>query len=269
MDGMEGLFTGGHWQSQALLVGLSTTRIAVAFMLMPLFTNDVVPALVRNAMFVSLAVLSLAMQPAVDTASFTSVDWLRMAGKEAFVGTAIGLMFGSVLWAFEIAGQVIDLKTGASMAQVVDPMSGHQTPLTGAFLSRLASFVFMFSGGFLLLVGLLLQSYAVWPVAAWLPPLKAGGVTLLEAEFGRLMTLGLLISAPMLVVLYLIEGVLGLVNRFAQQLNVFSLSSSIKVLAANAMLLMTLGSFIQLLLDDIAERPGVVMRTLKALFGGG
>ena len=265
---MEALFTAGHWQQQALLLGLSTLRIAVAFLLLPLFTNDLVPALVRNAIFLALAALSLALQPAVDVAALSTLDWLRLAGKEVLLGAAVGVMFGSVLWAFEIAGQVIDLKTGASMAQVLDPLSGHQTPLTGAFLSRLAGFVFMASGGFALLVGLLLQTYALWPVAAPLPAFKAGGVTLFEAEFGRLMTLGLLLAAPMLVVLYLIDGVFGLVNRFAQQLNVSAMSGSIKVLAANAMLLLTLASFIQLLLDEIAARPAIVLRTLKALFGG-
>jgi type III secretion protein T len=67
-------------------------------------------------------------------------------------------------------------------------------------------------------------------------------------------------------VLYLIEGVLGLVNRYAQQLNVFSLSNSLKVLAANALLMLTLTSFVQLLIDDLDARPAVVLRTLKAMF---
>ncbi len=226
-----------------------------------------VPPLVRNAIFIARAVLTLALQPAVDLSNWGSTDWLRLFAKEALLGGAIGLLFGSVLWAFEIAGQVIDLKTGASMAQVLDPLSGHQTPLTGAFLARLAGFVFMFSGGFLLLVTLVLESYAVWPVGAPLPAFKTAGASVFEAELSRLMLLGLLISAPFLVVLYLIEGVLGLVNRFAQQLNVFALSSALKVLAANAMLMLMLATLVQLLLDDIAARPAAVMRSLKALFG--
>lgn len=265
---MEGLFTSGHWTALALLLGLSTTRVAAAFLLLPLFTPELVPPLVRNALFVALALLSLALQPAVDASAFTAADWLRLFAKEVFVGLAVGLLFGSVLWAFEVAGQVIDLKTGASMAQVVDPLSGHQTPLTGAFLSRLAGFVFMFSGGFLLLVGVLLQSYALWPVGQAMPVLQPAGAGLFEAELGRLMTLALLITAPFLVVLYLIEGVLGLVNRFAQQLNVFALSNALKVLAADALLLLLLSSLVQLLVDDVATRPAAVLRALKALLGG-
>jgi type III secretion protein T len=262
---MEGLFA-TSWSDQALLIGLSSTRVATAFLLLPVFSTDLVPAMVRNAIFLALAALSVALQPRVDVSGFLTADWLRLFGKEVLLGAVIGLLFGSVLWAFEIAGQIIDMKTGASMAQVLDPLSGHQTPLTGSFLSRLAGWVFMAGGGFLLLVGLLLQSYALWPVAATLPPLKLESVRFVELAFGRLATLGVLISAPFLVVLYLIEGVLGLVNRYAQQLNVFSLSNSLKVLAANALLMLTLTSFVQLLIDDLDARPAVVLRTLKAMF---
>jgi type III secretion protein T len=262
---MDALANVGLWSSQILLAGLSTTRIAVAFLLLPLFTPDTMPALVRNAVFLALGGLSIALQPAVDARHLDALDWLRLFGKEVFLGGAIGLLFGSVLWAFDVAGQIIDMKTGASMAQVVDPLSGHQTPLTAALLTRVASVVFMSSGGFLLLVGLMLQSYVLWPVNAPLPALRPGGVALLEAEFGRLATLGLLISAPSLVVLYLVEGVFGLLNRYAQQLNVFSLSASVKLLAAQALLVLLLSTFAQRLVDDIDARPPVVLRSLKAM----
>lgn len=262
---MEALEHVDLWSSQVLVLGLSATRIAVAFLLLPLFTQDTLPALVRNAVFLALAALSVALQPAVDVAHFHSVDWLRLFGKEVFIGAVIGVLFGAVLWAFDVAGQIIDMKTGASMAQVMDPLSGHQTPLTAALLSHLASMVFMSSGGFLLLVGLMLQSYALWPVGAVLPPPRPDGISLIEAEFGRVATLGLVISAPALVVLYVVEGVFGLVNRYAQQLNVFALSSSIKVLASQALLILLLSTFAQLLVDDIATRPAIVLRSLKAM----
>ena len=262
---MEALEHVDLWSSQVLVLALSATRIAVAFMLLPLFTQETMPALVRNAIFLALAALSVALQPTVDVAHFTSVDWLRLFGKEIFLGAVIGVLFGAVLWAFDVAGQIIDMKSGASMAQVMDPLSGHQTPLTATLLSRLAGMLFMSSGGFLLLVGLMLQSYTLWPVGAMLPPLKPIGMSLIEAEFGRVATLGLVISAPALVVLYVIEGAFGLINRYAQQLNVFAMSSSIKVLASQALLILLLSTFAQLLIDDIASRPPIVLRSLKAM----
>jgi len=259
----------GLWSAQVLLVGLSVTRIAVAFLLLPPFSSDMLPPLVRNALFVALAVLTVAMQPAADVVAFRALDWLRLFGKEIFIGSVIGLLFGAVLWAFEIAGQVIDMKTGAALAQVIDPLSGHQTPLTAALLSRLAMFVFMSSGGFLLLVELLMQSFATWPVTSSVPMPRAGTVVILETGFGRISALGLLVSAPFLVVLYVVEGTFGLVNRYAPQLNVFALSGAIKLLAAQALLAMLLMSLGQLVVDETASTPATVLKALHAILRTG
>lgn len=251
----------------ALLLGLSTTRVAVAFLLVPLFTAELIPALVRNAMFVAIALLSLLMQPAPPPLTLSSWQWITLFAKEAFIGGAIGFLFAGVMWAFEAAGQVIDNKVGTTQAQVQDPLSGHQTSLNGAFFARLASVVFMAGGGFMLMIGTIMESYALWPVRAALPPLAEGGRQIFASEFGRIMVLTVLISAPALVVLYVIDGVLGLINRFAQQLNVFSLSMSLKAVAATWIVLVQVVVLVQLLQDDLLERGGIVIQTLRGLFG--
>jgi len=264
---MEALSLFGPLGDLALLLGLSTMRVAVAFLLVPLFTADLIPALVRNAIFMSLALLSLLLQPSAPPVNLDSWQWITLYAKEAFIGGSIGLLFAGVLWAFEAAGQVIDNKVGATQAQVMDPLSGHQTSLNGAFFARLASWVFMAGGGFMILVGTLIESFSIWPVLSRPPSLVAGGMRVFEAEFGRIMVLTLLVAAPALVLLYLVDGVLGLVNRFAQQLNVFSLSLSLKAVAATWIVWIQVASLVQLLQDDLLSRGGVVLRTLRTLLG--
>jgi type III secretion protein T len=257
----------GPLKETALLLALSATRVAVAFLLVPLFTNELVPAMVRNAMFLAIAMLSLVMQPSSAPLTFSSVQWISIFAKEALIGGVIGFFYSGVMWAFEAAGQVIDTKAGTTQAQVTDPMSGQQTSLNGAFLGRLGSYIFMAGGGFMLLVGTLLESYVLWPVRSTMPNLVAGGTRLFESEFGRIMLLTLLVAAPALVMLYLVEGVLGLINRFAQQLNVFSLSQSLKTVTATWIILVQITTLVQLLQDDLLTRGGVAIRSLRSLFG--
>ena len=266
---MEALALFGSLSDTALLLGLSVTRVAVCFLLVPLFTAEVVPALVRNAMFVALALLALMLQPSAAPVQMTAYQWAGLLAKEAFIGGAIGLLFAGVLWAFEIAGQLIDTKIGATQAQVADPLSGHQTTLNGAFFGRLAAWVFMSAGGFMLLVGVLVESFSRWPVRQPLLGLVAGGVRVFEGELGRIMLLALLVAAPALLLLYVIEGVLGLMNRFAQQLNVFSLAMSLKAVAATLIILAQLTTLIQLLQDDLMARAGVVLEIVRRLVAGG
>ncbi|MFS0737220.1 type III secretion system export apparatus subunit SctT [Sphingomonas sp. 1P06PA] len=252
------------WADQVLLIGVATARIAAAFLLMPLFSTETIPALVRNSIFVAFGLVSLLLQPNMPL-SMAPLDWATMMLKEAFIGLTIGFFFGSVLWAMEAAGQIIDTKIGATMAQVVDPLSGHQTSLNGAFLGRLANVVFVFSGGLMLLVGILMESYAVWPISASLPHLDLRGLALFEQEFGRLMMLATLFAAPVLTVLFMIDAGLGLINRFAQQLNVFALSMSIKSFAATFLILLLLGGFVEALVRDIMSRPAILQGLLRAM----
>ena len=265
---MESLAIFGPLRDSALLLGLSMTRIAVAFLLVPLFTAELIPPMVRNAMFLGIAVLTLALQPS--PGPFVPDTWtlLTLFGKEAFIGCAIGFFFAGVMWAFEAAGQLIDTKVGTSMAQVSDPLSGQQVTLNAALFGRLASWVFMSGGGFMLMIGTILHSYALWPVRAPSPMLAAGGARLFESEFGRIMLLTLLIAAPALVLLHVVEGVLGLINRFAQQLNVFSLSQSIKAVAAAWIVWIQITVMVGFLQEDLLARGGgIVLRTLRTLLG--
>jgi type III secretion protein T len=254
--------------SQALLVGISATRLAVAFLLIPVFAQDTVPPLVRNSIFLTFAIITLALQPALSLAGLDAAGWVRIFIKEAFIGMAIGFFFSTMLWAVEMAGQIIDTKAGTNMAQVVDPLSGHQTSLNGEFLSRLANFIFMFSGGFLLLIGTLLDSYSVWPIASDWPDLRRAGVILFEAEFGRLLILALMFAAPALVILFAVDAGLGLINRYAQQLNVFSLSMAIKAWLSTLIVILMLASIVERLTNEFISRPGEIGSILKRLFGG-
>jgi type III secretion protein T len=224
---------------------------------------------VRNALFVAVALLGLVLQPAAAPLHMNAWQWATLFFKEAFLGGAIGLLFAGVLWAFEAAGQLIDNKIGATQAQVMDPLSGHQTTLNGALFGRLAGWVFMSAGGFMLLVGTLVESFSRWPVRQPLAGLAEGGARVFEGELGRIMLLALLVAAPALLLLYVIEGVLGLMNRFAQQLNVFSLAMSLKSVAATLIVLAQLATLIQLLQDDLMARGGMVLELVRRLLAGG
>jgi type III secretion protein T len=101
-----------------------------------------------------------------------------------------------------------------------------------------------------------------------MPALAESGMRLFESEFGRIMLLTLLVAAPALVLLYVVEGVLGLINRFAQQLNVFSLSQSLKAVAAIWIIWIQLAALVQLLQDDLLTRGAIALRTLRVLLGG-
>ena len=245
--------------NNVLGIGLTLPRIIAAFLALPLLSSSSMPPLVRNSFFVSLAIVVFPLASA--TAPYTSMgdgSWPVVIVKEVFVGLAIGFTFGIVFWAIGAAGNLIDAKVGTTMASIVDPLAGHQTSLTGAFLSQFAAWLFMASGAFVLFLDLLLTSYQVWPVNEFLPRLSQVGEVFFVGQFNTMMTLAVMIAAPALVVMSLIDIGFGLINRYAQQLNVFQLALPIKAWVSTWIVLLMLGELVQVVLQNIASNKGLL-----------
>ena len=242
-----------------LALGLTLPRIIGAFVMLPLITQSNMPPMVRNSFLVSLAIVAL---PVAMTASpgavAATLQWPMMVLKELFVGVAIGFCFGIVFWAISAAGSVIDSQVGMSMAQIFDPVQGHQTSLHGEFLSQLAAWLFMASGAFLVFLDLLMTSYTVWPVMSFFPDIRMSGMALFVGQFSYLMTAMLLLAAPAMVILLVIDMSFGLVNRYAPQLNVFALTLPIKAWLATGIILMMLGVFIEVLVGRLGDSRALV-----------
>ncbi len=241
-----------------ITVALTVPRIAAAFMVLPLVNGENMPALVRNSFFVSLAIFIYPVAAATAPTEAASATWPLIVLKELFIGVALGFLFGSVFWAVSAAGNLIDSKVGTNFAVVVDPIQGHETSLSGQLLAQLAAWIFMASGAFTVFLQLLMTSYTVWPVRRMLPTLAAAGRELFVNEFSSLLTLTLMLAAPALVVLSLIDLCLGLVNRYAQQLNVFALTLPIKAWVATWIVLLSLGTFIEVITHRLVQNTGLV-----------
>lgn len=253
------------WMDQLLVVALCSARFGFAFVLVPLFAPETIPATVRNSIILTLGGVAYVLHPAIEPAALGAFDWARLLLKEAAAGLVIGFLFGTVLWAMEAAGEIIDAKIGATIGQVFEPLGGNMTSLNGALMGRLAHVLFASVGGIMLLVASVLESFAVWPMTAGWSDLDMRALGVFEGEFGRLMMLAILFAAPALVFLYVIDAGLGLLNRFAQQLNVFALSLSIKSWAATLLMVLLVPLFAQAVIVDVASRNGLVRAVIQAL----
>jgi type III secretion protein T len=245
------------WLDQLLLVGVSSARFGFAFIFVPLFSKEVMPATVRNSIIVTFGLVALAMHPDFAPKDLSAAGWAIMILKEVSAGTIIGLFFGSMLWAMAAAGEIIDTKVGATTAQLIDPLSGVSTSLNGVFLARFGQVVFVSMGGLTLMVGAVMHSYLIWPMGPAGINLDQASVILFEGELGRLFSFAIFFAVPILTMLYVIDLGLGFLNRFAQQFNVFSLGLPIKSVAATLLLIMLLPLFAQAVTIDLQSRTAV------------
>jgi type III secretion protein T len=249
-----------------MALGLTLPRIAGAFLMLPLLTAETVPAMVRNSFMVSIAIVALPISMAgIPVDSMNALQWVPTVLKEIFIGISIGFCFGVVFWAIGAVGNVIDTQVGLGMAAVFDPIQGHQTSVHGDFLSRLAMWLFMASGAFMIFLDLLLSSYSLWPVTSFWPRLHPQGMNLFVGHFSYMMTAVLVLAAPAMVLMLIIDLSFGLVNRYAPQLNVFALTLPIKAWIATAVILLLIGVYVEIILGRLGANRGLLELIQKAL----
>jgi type III secretion protein T len=244
-------------------VMLAAPRIAAAFLVLPFLSKEDAPAMVRNTVYVALALCITPALTAVNAVPQGFVPWIGIVVKEVFVGALLGFSFAAVMWALAIVGDIIDTKVGTSMAQVSDPISGSQTTLTGAFLSRFANYLFLALGGLTLFLELVMSSYAVWPVTDALPALQLKSLGYFTGSFGAMMSLAFMLAAPALILMSLIDLTLGIMNRYAPQLNVLPLTMALKAWVTSGLLLLGLGAVMAVLVDAF-DRSRSLLAVLKA-----
>ena len=248
-------------------IAMTTPRVLGAFLMLPLLTQENTPAMVRNSILISLAVIAVpAAMISAPTADITMSMWPALLVKEIFLGSVIGFCFGTIFWAIGAAGIVIDTQVGMSMATIMDPIQGHQASLHGQFLSQLAAWLFMASGAFLVFLDILLSSYAVWPVTSFYPSLQPGGMEMFIGQFAFLMSAVVVMAAPVMVFMLLVDLVFGLMNRFAPQLNVFALTMPIKAWVATAMIFLLIGLYAEIIMDRLMANRGL-LEALQKIFG--
>ncbi|MDR2787703.1 MAG: type III secretion system export apparatus subunit SctT [Candidatus Accumulibacter sp.] len=165
--------------------------------------------------------------------------------KEAFLGFLLAYLSSLAFWAVQSAGFLMDNQRGASQANVSDPLSGEESSPLGSFLFQSFVFIFFASGAFLTFLLLIFQTYVFWPPGAWLPNLAGAQLPLFVAgAVSWLMTKMLLLAGIVLVASLLVDLALGLINRFASQLNVYILAMPIKSGLAMLIVLASFGAFV-------------------------
>ena len=194
-----------------------------------------------------------------------------LALKEAIIGLLFGFFSSIPFWVAENVGNFIDNQRGATMGEVYSPLSGAQVSTTGIFFTQIVSTVFFVSGAVLFLLAALYKSYSMWPVfpvdASGSPLLSfsPGTPTLMLDSLDGMLKSTVIISAPVIIVMFLATIGLGLVNRTAPQLNVFFLSLPVKSALGIAMLIIYLPFIMDMLMYT---KDTAILAPVQKLLGG-
>ncbi len=219
---------------------LSSARMIGLFSILPLFSRQILPGLMRSVFIITLAfsVVPLVYDHVHNLAPGEGGVWrtLLLSSKELLIGILMGYIGALIFWAVEGAGFLIDNQRGASMASSMDPLSGNRTSPLGMLLFQGFLTYFVSIGGISLILSGLYWSYSIWPVFSFTPTiLLPDGVFFIE-RLDWLMRVAFILCSPIMIAMFLTELAIGLVGRFTPQLNVFFISMPLKSAVAMGLL---------------------------------
>jgi type III secretion protein T len=223
-----------------LALALVLPRMLVIFLLLPIFSRGLLPGMLRTAIAAALVIpAAVYLYPVAAAAAATDVTAVRIVPillKEGAIGLLLGYMLAIPFWAMEGVGFLIDNQRGASIAATINPLTGHDSSPLGILFNQAFIVFFFASGGFAIFLGIVYDSYRVWPVLEWIPAFGPGFPTAVLQLLDGMVAMAVLLAAPVLVAMFLAEVGLAFVSRFAPSLNVFILAMPIKSALAMLML---------------------------------
>jgi flagellar biosynthesis protein FliR len=242
--------------SEALLTQQLAAFILPMFRLLglmsaaPILSARAFPVRARVGLAILIAILIAPMLKAQAPVTLETDVLLLMTLHEVLIGISIGFAARLVLAASEVAGELIGLQMGLSFAGFFDPQSGSANAI-GRLVSTLALLTFVVLDGPQLLLGAVVRSFSVFPMAAnlLLPTSAAQLVQLGQSIFGSALSIALPIVAMQLIVNF----ILGIVARIAPQFNVFSIGFPVTIGAGLLLLALGLPVLDQALITNTAQ----------------
>lgn len=213
-------------------------RILAMFSSLPVLAQRTVPTRVRIALAFLVAVCAQAVIPEPPPIALASAAGFMTVLQQVLIGVTIGFAVRIVFAAVEFAGEVVGLQMGLNFAAFFSPMTGGEQTAVSRFFGVTVAWLFIVTGGHLMLIGAVVQSFVAFPVA----PDVAGFLGAVRAERwgAEVFSLGLWLALPLVGMLLFTNLVLGVVSRVAQQMNIFAIGFPITVSVGLIGMLLTL-----------------------------
>ncbi len=250
------LFT-PHLIATALCAG---RLLPVAF-LCPMLGGASTPSHVKVGVALSL---SLAIHFAGGATPLAAVadpwTFLALALKELALGTAIGLVASLPFDAARIGGRFIDLFRGSS-AEAALPVSGTRESAAGDLLYQLLVALAVLGLGYPAVMGSLWRSFGLVRLGGQLPTESAAMHVVGLA--GTSLATGLAVGAPIAGAVMAVDCALGMISRFAPQMNLQDAGAPLRILAGGAVLWLSVGWLSDRLLREVTSSAGALHALLE------
>lgn len=242
-------FSSAQLNAWMVLLLWPATRILAMIAIAPLFGHANTPVTVKLGLGLLLAIAVAPAMPQLPPVAPFSAEGVLILIQQILIGLAIGFTMKLVFSAVELAGELAALTMGLSFASFFDPNSQSQASSVSQLFGWLALMVFVSSNLHLALLASLVDSFATLPISA--TPMGTGTFKTVAMMGGRVISIGLQLSLPIIAALLITNLALGLLAKAAPQLNLFGIGFPITLAVGFLMIGLVLPYLTQPLINVI------------------
>jgi flagellar biosynthetic protein FliR len=214
-------------------------RLSVILFMLPLFNAGQIPDNMKVCAILALTFMLFPfIRQDIQPLAFDPGSIFSIVVGELIFGIVFSLAMLLVISAFEFAGELISFMMGLGFAQVADPQTGVDSSVLSVFAQLFALMIFFSLDAHHFLLKLIVESFRTIPV---------GTFTLDTALFMKMMfltsqlfVLAVKLAAPIISVLLLTQLAMGLMSKFAPQINILTTSFPLTISIGLVLLSFTL-----------------------------
>jgi len=226
--------------SQVYAGGLIFARLGSFFVAMPGVGESTVPTNIRLAF---AFIVTIALYPALagNLPAEPSDVWAMtvQVTAEILIGLALGTLLRMFTQSLAVAGEVISLQTTLSFAQTTNPLQAQPTASVTTFLTLVGLTAIFATDLHQLFIAGIVHSYEMFPPGHGVPMAALNGAAV--RLMGETFSLGVQLSAPVLIFSLVFNIAAGLVARVMPQFQIFFIATPLTVLLGLAVFAMSLG----------------------------
>lgn len=189
--------------------------------------------------------------------------FLTVVLRELLIGFGLAMAVRLLQAGAELGGYLTGFQMGLSYAALVDPQSGVRNNILAALYGSIAVMVFLLTNAHHEVLRALATSYEALPIGAGV--VDSAIADMVARMFGLMFTLGVRLSAPVVITLLLVEVVLGVMARVAPTLNLMVTAAPVRLLVGWMALALTIRVLPDILIRAFPQALSLGARTAAAL----
>lgn len=199
--------------------------------IMPVFGGNGMPVMSKVGLSLILASIVYTSGMVADVYyTDTIIGYLYIILKEFLVGLIIGYVVYFMFNVTYFAGHLTDQQIGFSMANVFDPVTQTQVPISGNLYYFAFCALFVVSGGHRTIISTIFYSFRALPVGSEIIVGNDRLVYLIIELMGKFFVSGVMMALPVMGTILVIDVALGVLVKAVPRMNVFVVGMPLKVL---------------------------------------